>query len=265
MAKRDCSLLCFCSNRNRLDGKEFSNILSGLASLKNDRAEFNKALSAEGIFGYREYYSLEKVQLGFALYLIQSKERFMSAIADLKKTTPEVYNHDAERIKIMSGFATKYPSFSVSLHLRTSEGEFGLTDFSPMPAFINSALSLIGKVKPKEQPVQECVAFVFKKEETKLAGGLSLPMALPLGKELVDRIGEASIDGLELHFQKSPVHLRNAAFSLQKSNLLVRVIALPFVSISAETPRKVYEHTHKLAELFLEKNGKVKQRASVGR
>lgn len=260
MTSKDCSLLCFCSNRNRLAASEFSNMLSGLTSPQSDQTEFGRTLMEKGVFGYRAYHIKRKLTLGFGFYLIKSKEGLISAFTDLKKKHPKTYSRNIETVQVMSNFATKYPSFSISLNISSGE-EFGLTDFSRMPRFINSALSLINKVKPEKLVVQECAAFLFKKEETKLAGGLNLPMALHLEKELSERTGEARIEGLELHFQKSPISLRDIAFSLRKDDLLMRIVALPLFSISTQTPRNVYEHAHELANLFLKKEGEVKQSA----
>lgn len=249
------SFLCFCSDNNKLTKSQFSQMLKELSELKIERNTLEKALIEQGIFQFSNMGPLpsKKLKLGLDLYLIPPKKQVTSIISDLKKDFPEEKKQNAKVFKrIRTHVDTEY-SLSMSMRLDPIDEEsFGPVDFAQKPSIVEKILLAIANTMTEKVPIKECAVFQFKSENNKLSGGLALPTKLPLKENLRSRTGEASIHGITLHFEKSPIGLNEVSFSLRDNKIKIKIISINLIPISKETLKETYDHSLRIAKLFFD-------------
>jgi hypothetical protein len=241
-----------------LNNSKVSSLLSELKKVCSASSEFERFLESKNIFRFKEMKQFKGVRIGFALYVLPTKKQFRDIVNEMKKENKELYKSKSDEIDKLDYFASDYPSFSTSTRFEASNNRsFSQDALSEFPIFIKKFLAIIEKIQKEKGFTKECAYFVFKKGQASLAGGLKLPMELHLPAELAENTGEASIDGLELSFSKSPVGLQQVSFSLKPEKLQVKVIAINHLLISTDTLREVFEHSNRLVKLFLSTAKKV--------
>lgn len=94
--------------------------------------------------------------------------------------------------------------------------------------------------------------FILEKSKYRLKGGLKLPMSFSMEEKLARRVGDATLQGLELGFEKSPIGLQYAEMSVQGDELWL-AIQTGFYSSSVERVlRDTFNQTRMIGALFVE-------------
>lgn len=97
-----------------------------------------------------------------------------------------------------------------------------------------------------------CTDFSFDAKKFKTTGAFELPAKIYLSPELISKIGETRISGLQLVFNKSPLGIRSVGAKLENGKISVSVsTSYKFVATKDSLP-KTYHHNLQVAELFVE-------------
>lgn len=255
MTSPKSTFICLCTDNKKLTKAQFSQLLKGISQLNIKMGPLKNELLKQGIFHYYNVgpHKSGIFNLGLTVYVIPPKEKVNSIFNDLKK---EFLSEKKENAKLIGRISKHvYDGYSLSMSIRIDsigENSFESNDFAQMPSIFYNILSVIASVIKEKVPMKVCSIFLFEREHDKLSGGLALPTKLPLQEKLFSRTGEASIHGLELHFEKSPIGLDEVTFSIDGKILKSKLISISQMPISNETLKEVYDHSLRLTKLFFD-------------
>lgn len=255
MTSPKSTFICLCTDNKKLTKAQFSQILKALSQVNIERDAFRKELLKKGIFQFTNIgpHKSGIFTIGLSVYLMPPKEKVSSIFDDLKKDFPPEKEENANLIGRIIEHV--YDDYSLSMSMRIDsigENNFEPIDFAQKPSTFENIVFAIASVIKEKVPMRMCSVFQFDREHDKLSGGLALPTKLPLQEKLLSRTGKASIHGLELHFEKSPIGLDEVTFSIDGKILKSKLISISLIPISNETLNEAYDHSLRLTKLFFD-------------
>jgi hypothetical protein len=93
--------------------------------------------------------------------------------------------------------------------------------------------------------------FILKKKKHRLRG-IVLPVSFALEDDAVQRIGEATLSGLELTFEKSPIGLDCAEVSVMKDEIWLSIQTGFYSSPTERVAERTFDQIGEIGTLFVE-------------
>jgi hypothetical protein len=94
--------------------------------------------------------------------------------------------------------------------------------------------------------------FVLDKKRYKLRGDFKLPISFPMAEDAVGRVGNATLRGLELAFDKSPIGLQCVELSSQEDRVLLSVQTGFYSSSMERVLHRTFSQIREIGTLFVE-------------
>jgi len=94
--------------------------------------------------------------------------------------------------------------------------------------------------------------FVLNKKRYTLRGDFKLPISFPMAEDAVGRVGNATLRGLELAFDKSPIGLQCVELSSQEDKILLSVQTGFYSSSMERVLDRSFSQIREIGALFVE-------------
>ncbi|MGD9130088.1 MAG: hypothetical protein PVH73_00760 [Candidatus Bathyarchaeota archaeon] len=254
------SSLCMCTGII-LSQSKLEEINSQLFDIFNiEKNPINKM----GFIYFIQKYPIKSNIIRLGVYSVPSKKKLISEFEkDFKEAPPELSKKIETLRKKVIANVKKFREykrseeegivhFSLRCEPKNKKRPVNFTKKIQLNASIKKFLQILSIKQSKLVVVNGCVTFVFSRKKHKLIGGFSLPTKIPLSKDVVKRLGEADVTGLQLSFEDSPSNLDRIRFEFRKNTFTFFSEFSAKIKISQNILNDVCEYGVESSKLFVE-------------
>ena len=154
--------------------------------------------------------------------------------------------------KIKCGKEDGILHFSLRCEPTNKKNPLNLKTLLKLNPSIKKFFRIIEKKSPKFVPTNGSVEFIYDINKYRLIGGFNLPTKIPLSKEVVNRLGEANVTGLQLSFKNSPSNLNRINIETKLKSFEIYSEFSAQIKISSNLLNDICEYGIKASSLFVE-------------